>query len=195
MKSIDRPIAGAATDAVREATDQAHKRGLADIAASGLGERWVKSFKQRFYINDGIDAAGIVYSGINFGVVFERGATIHGSPTLWIPLPTTPKKLGRKPLTAKRFSHEVARLFKIRIGGKDYLAAKVNVTKGQAGRVVTRSVAMLKRKAGKSTRTALVPMFVAANSTHIRKRLHIGQIAEQAADRLPQLYADALKDD
>jgi hypothetical protein len=44
-------------------------------------------------------------------------------------------------------------------------------------------------------RQGLVPMFVAVDSTHIRKRLHIGQIAEQAADRLPQLYADALKDD
>ena len=66
-------------------------------------------------------------------------------------------------MTAKRFSHEVGRLFKIRIGGKDYLAAKVNMTKKQAGRVMPRSVAV---RAG-SPFTGLGPVFMKELADHL----------------------------
>jgi hypothetical protein len=192
MRDIEIPMDQAAIDSVREATDIAHKNGQANIAASGLGPRWVKSFKQRFYKNTGLDAAGIVYSTIQFSYVFERGATVRGNPNLWIPLPTTPLKIGGKRMTAKRATHEIGHLFKIVIGGKEFLALRIAVSKGIAkGPVPRMSAAMLKsraRKPRKNETTRLIPMFVGSASITIRKRLNISEIVQRAADQLPDLY-------
>lgn len=199
IKGIEQPIEFAAVDALREATSIAETKGKANVEASGLGPRFVKSLKSRFYINNGLDAAGIVYSAINYSVVFERGAIVKGNPTLWIPLPTTPQKVGGKRLTAKVFGDTIGHLFKIKIGGREYLAAKIAVSKkNSTARIPSLSAAMLRngaRKAGKGQRTRLMPLFMGVQSTSIRKRLHIGQIVEQAADQIPKLYENALKED
>jgi hypothetical protein len=197
MESLSDPMAVAGAATVREATDITHAKGQANIASSGLGPRWVRSFKQRFYLNDGLDAAGIVYSTINFSVVFERGATVKGNPTLWIPLPTTPLKIGGKRVTAKRISDEVGQLFKIELRGKEYLAMKIAVSKRVAtGPLPRMSTAMLKRAAKKPRKgqvTRLIPMFVAASSIRIRDRLRIREIAEETAANMPEMYADKVK--
>jgi hypothetical protein len=193
---MEMPIADAGIAAIKRATDEALARSKADVAASGLGSRWVASFKSRFYENKGLDAAGLIYSRINFGVVFERGATVPGNPTLWIPLQTTPKKLGGKRLTAKVFHEQIGHLFKTKIDGRDYLAARIAVSKRQTtGPLPLLSAAMLKNRAKPKAgqRTRLIPMFVGKSSTTIQKRLHIGEITQAAAARLGEYYAAAIK--
>lgn len=195
MKGISGDIADASRMAVRQAVELAQRRSKADVAASGLGPRWVGSIKSRFYPNNGLDAAGIIYSSIPFSVVFEQGAEIKGNPKLWIPLPTTPPKIGGKRITPKLYAQQGGRLFKVNIRGKDYLAARIATAKGAVGSVQPRSLSMLKRKRGKGQVYSLVPLFVAASSVTLRKRLHIGAITEAAADRLPDLFAAAIKED
>lgn len=200
MVNMRDPMAVAGAAAVKQATQQAWRKGQTNIASAGLGQRWVKSFKHRFYANNGIDAAGIVYSTINFSVVFERGATIHGAPILWIPLQTTPKKLGSKRMTAKRFGEQIAHLFKIQINGKPYLAAKIFVSKRvAAGPVPIMSATTLRnaarRKGGKGMKARLLPLFVGVSSTHIRDRLRIREIVEEASNDIPRFYAEHLKAD
>jgi hypothetical protein len=97
--------------------------------------------------------------------------------------------------TSKSILNKKEPLFKVRIHGKDYLAVDVPVSKGAIGKVLPRSVTQLKRKPGKRQTTRMVPMFVAASATAIKKRLNIGAIAEQEAAKIPQYYADAFKDD
>lgn len=198
MKAIDRPIGTAARAAVKEALQDALTHSKADVLSSGLGQRWAKSFKTKFYKNDGIGAAGIVYSRINYGVVFERGAEVKGKPKLWIPLHTTPKKIGGKRLTAKVFSQQIGHLFKVKIGGREFLAAKIAVSKkAAAGPLPVMSATMLKNRAKPKPgqRTRLIPMFVAAASITIRKRLNIAGIAQKAAAKLPRFFANAIKGD
>ena len=199
MTEIDKPIGTAAQAAIQGALKDALTRGKANIASAGLGQRWVDSLKTRFYKNDGLDAAGIIFSGINFGVVFERGAVIKGNPTLWLPLHTTPKKIGGKRLTAKTFHEQIGQLFMVTFGGKEYLAARIAVSKKASfGPLPLMSAAMLRNRMKpprKGQTTRLVPMFVAQQATTIRKRLHIGQITESAAAKLPKLFAAAIKDE
>jgi hypothetical protein len=199
MTGFADPMATAGAAAVKEATAIAHKRGQAQIAAARLGTRWVQSFKQKFYANDGLDAAGIVYSTINFSVVFERGAVIKGNPTLWIPLPTTPVKYAGKRLTAKVASEQLGFLFKIAIGGREYLAVRVAVSKRTAtGPLPRMTASMLKsraRKPRKGETTRLIPLFVGKKATTIRDRLDIRGIAEDAANQLGALFAQNIRDE
>jgi hypothetical protein len=100
VKEVQRPIAKAATAAVREAGDIAKRVGRASIAASGFSRKWQNALRVNIYPPQGysLRPAAFIYHKIHYAGVFEEGAVIGGQPLLWLPLPTVPLRRGR-PLT------------------------------------------------------------------------------------------------
>lgn len=86
-------ITDAAVAALKEVTQVALTEGRANIASAGkFGPRWTKGFTSRFYKNDGLDAASLIYHKIGYAGIFEEGGSIVGKPLLWLPLRKVPKR-------------------------------------------------------------------------------------------------------
>jgi len=79
-------IEQAQSGAVRDAAALAVKEGRANIASAGFSSRWQKALTSRFYPNEGVDPAALIFHRIPFAGVFERGITISGRPLLWLPI-------------------------------------------------------------------------------------------------------------
>src|SRR5437868_12920194 len=87
-KELQRPIAKAATAAIREAGDIAKRDGRASIAASGFSRKWQNALRVNIYPpqGDSMRPAAFIYHKIRYAAVFEDGAVIGGQPLLWLPL-------------------------------------------------------------------------------------------------------------
>lgn len=103
-EKLMRQIIAAEEGAVQDAGNAAVKEGRANIAAAGFSSRWQSGLVQKFYANkDKGNPAVLIFHRIGFAGVFEHGATIGGSPLLWLPieknLPAgihSPKQYGKK---------------------------------------------------------------------------------------------------
>src|SRR4051812_37062518 len=88
-----RPIARAATLAIKSAAELVKTEGRADIARA-LSQRFANAWRVNVYPKKGTSADAAVYAfhRIPYAALFEEGGTVHGRPTLWLPLPSAPKK-------------------------------------------------------------------------------------------------------
>src|SRR6476646_11057850 len=122
-KEIQRPIAKAATAAVREAGEIAKRDGRASIAASGFSRKWQNALRVNIYPpqGDSLRLAAFIYHKIRYAGVFEEGAVISGQPLLWLPLPTVPLRRGR-PMTPSQYARSIGPLVSVqRPGGPPLL--------------------------------------------------------------------------
>jgi hypothetical protein len=192
-----KPLAEAGSAAMIETAETIKTEGRRDIASAGFGKRWQNALRVDVYPKRGVslNAAALIYHKIPYADVFETGATIRGKPRLWLPLSTTPKKIGRNRMTAERYQKEIGplRLIK-RPGKKPLLAGEMSATTAQirsglAGKV---TLARLRKGSGKvDTRTSgrmFVPLFVGVDSVKLRDRFSIREITKRAADRLGEIY-------
>jgi hypothetical protein len=78
----ERPIAKAATAAVREAAELAKSGGRTSIATAGFSRKWQNALRANVYPpnRDSMRAAALIYHKVPYAEVFERGAVIHGKP-------------------------------------------------------------------------------------------------------------------
>jgi hypothetical protein len=179
-------IAHAATAAMRRVSAEVKTQGAADIARAGFNERWQKALSARAYPENGdaIDPACVVVHRIPYSGVFEDGATIIGSPLLWLPLPSARKYLpaGRAP-TPQRFKQAGLKLISIGSpGGRPLLAVEAQ---GIAGST---------KQGGRTFARALEPVFFGVPSVSITQKFHIAEVCRAAAARLPEFYEQAVKD-
>lgn len=199
MQGFYRPMATAGKNAVQEMAETIKKEGRADIAAAGFSQRWQNTFRVDVYPTGkqvSINSAALIYHKIPYADVFETGATIRGKGKLWIPLKTTPKKIGRKKMTAKLYDDEIGGLFSLKIGGKPYLAAKISVSKAMAKKKTHGKVTLSRLRKGRGAElTRTVPLFVGVDSVKIRDRFSIRQITDRAAARLGDLYIKHMGDE
>jgi hypothetical protein len=159
-------IKRAAKDTITQAGARMLREGRADIAAAGFGGDWVRGLKVAVYpqgTKTSVNSAAYVTHKLGYASVFEHGAEIRGRPLLWVPLPGTPKSISGQPTTAKLYSRHVGKMFLIR---------------GPSGKPV------LARREGKR----LIPLFVGLDAVSIRKRFHIGEIADRIRGDLPQMF-------
>lgn len=195
MRSIQKPIAEAATGAMTSAVAAIKSEGRADIAKAGFGKRWQNTFRVDQYPRRGrvsINAAALVYHKIPYADVFETGATIRGrSGKLWLPLKDTPKKIGRNRMTPQRFVQQVGPLFPIRGTGKLLLGANMAISSRaeKTGRFIKPTLAKLRQGAAGAGLTRAVPLFVGVDSVKLRDRFSLREITDRAAADLPRLYA------
>jgi len=201
-------IAEAATEAVRDAAAKVKRQGRAAIAKAGFSKRWENAFRVDVYPKRGasIDAAAFVHHNIDYAGVFEEGATIAGSPLLWLPLPTAPQRIGRRRMTPRLYVQTVGPLIPIRRPGKrPLLAGRVQATRAGRAKV---TVAQLRRGARDTRRaaantafggragrfaTSVVPLFVGLPSVTIRPRFGLQAIFDQARAGLGAAYVRHLK--
>ena len=184
-------MAAAAQGAIAEAGDMVKAEARADIAAAGLGVGFVKALRVDVYPKgrNSLNATAHVYHKIPYAGVFEEGATIRGRPRLWIALPSTPQRYGRKPMTPELFRKSIGPLSFVKRPGKRPLL----VAKAKKGKNMTKVSLARFRSGGRGEGPFVsVPVFVGVDSVSIRKRLNITGIVRAARDRLPQLYASLI---
>ena len=119
--AAEEPIARAATLAIREAGEEIKQDARAQIGAAGFSRRWQNALRVDHYPRGGetsVNAAAHIWHRIPYARVFEEGATIGGSPFLWLPLSHAPQKIGRFRMTPKRYVDGVGPLQFVRRGGR-----------------------------------------------------------------------------
>jgi len=201
MKSIEGPIADAATNAMREAATIIKAEGRANIRAAGFGPKWANALRVNVYPSPPKSSMGVaayIYHKISYAGVFEEGpTTVRGKPLLWIPLSTTPKKVGGKRMTPAQYIRTIGPLISIQRPGENPLLAGSIATNRRGQRASTKNKVTLSalRRAGQGVATRLVPLFVGVPQVVLQDRFSIFQITERAADRLAELYLKHLNPD
>lgn len=193
------PLARAAKEAVIAAGDIVKREGRADIARAGFSTRWQNALRVEIFpagTKPSANAAAFIYHKIGYAWVFEEGATIRGKPTLWLPLPGAPKRIGRKRVTPALYRQKYGPLVPMKSkSGKKLLGARVRVTEGQAKRKRPRiSQSRLAAGTGGTGVLRTVPLFFGVPQVHLKDRFSIAEICQKARDRLPQLYFQNFRD-
>jgi hypothetical protein len=183
VKEMQRPIAKAATAAVREAGEIAKRDGRASIAAAGFSRKWQNALRVNIYPpqGDSMRPAAFIFHKIRYAGVFEEGAVIGGQPLLWLPLPNVPLRRGR-PMTPSQYTRSIGPLVSVqRPGGSPLLFPKPRSGRGRR----RRAAAGAERE----------PLYVGLSSVAIAKRFNIKGAAQNAAAQLPSLFAKHLRAD
>jgi hypothetical protein len=196
--ALQAPVAAAATASIRAAGDQLKRDARADIAAAGFSSRWQNALRVNIYPKSGnsIEAAAFLYHKIAYADIFEEGGSIRGKPLLWLPLPNTPVKIGSQKMTPALYEAEIGPLRYVSRGGlPPLLVAEQAPTRSKKTKF---SLSSLRRGAaagstGATTRT--VPLFIGLDAVTMAKKFHIQDDAKRAAEALPGLFADNLKDE
>ena len=200
VRRLNRPVAEAATKAMREAGEIAKKEGRATIAAAGFSKRWQNTLRVDVFPSGkkiSVNPAANVYHKIPYAGVFEEGAEIRGKPKLWLPLPSLAvKRVDRKKVTPKLIQTllpSAEKLQTIKRGGKPpLLAVKVRLSKAKAdASQQSITAADIRRGAGKGAkngRVVSVPIFHGLDSVNIRKKFNVYKVCRDVRDRLAQLY-------
>lgn len=174
MAGIVEPIAAAATGAMRDAQDTIKREGRAEMAGAGMSSRFQNGFRVDLYPRSGQSTSAAVhaYHKFSFAGVFEEGATITGSPLLWVPIAENlPKKDGR-PVGIREFRRSGQRMVTMRRrggSGPPVLGAPI----GPDGK--------------------LLPVFVGVPSVQIGKKFDIAGVMDRTASQIEQLYSKNLK--
>lgn len=185
------PIADAASAAMTDAADEIKRLGRADIASAGFSKRWQNALRADVYPKraHSADAAALIHHRIPYADVFEAGANIRGKPLMWVPLPSTPKKIGRKKMSPKLFISEVGKLFPMPSkNGKRLLAANIPDTGRKRTSSARVSLSALRRGASGDGPVKAVPLFMGVPAVTVGKKFSLRQITDRAAAQLPQLY-------
>ncbi|MEY9375072.1 DUF6441 family protein [Rhizobium leguminosarum] len=197
LRETYQPLAEAGQETIQEIADQIKVAGRQDIASAGFSKRWQNALRVDVYPKGkvSLNAAALIYHKIPYADVFESGATIRGKPLLWLPLKSTPKKVGRFRMTADRFMQEIGPLQIVRrAGGKPLLFGKMSVSRNQAesGDLGNVTLAKLRKGAAKTGVIRAVPLFVGVDSVKLRDRFSINEIVDRAVDRMGEVFVQRL---
>ena len=199
MTEGERPIAKAATNAVRDAAELAKSGGRTSIAAAGFSRKWQNALRANVYPRgrDSMRAAALIYHKVPYAEVFEHGAVIHGKPLLWLPLPNAPFGAGGRRIPPSKFRQQIGTpLYTIRQPGKPpMLGANVRMTKARSGKALSLAALRRGRNPGGRGTVQLVPLYVGIDAVTLKKRFAILDAVRQAAARLPDLYLKHFRDD
>lgn len=201
VAAIQAPIAKAATAAIHDAGAEGQTEGRAAIGHAGFSQKWQNALRVNFYPAGGknsMDPAAYLYHKIPYAGVFENGATIAGSPLLWLPLSGVPNKIGALRMTPRNYIANIGPLHSINVPGKaPMLAAYIEGGIGGAGKITLgklRAGGALGRlgvKGGRSQRgrhLISVPIFVGISAVKLRARFGLAAIFEKAAAGVPEKY-------
>lgn len=184
-------MATAATEAMREVGEIAQAAGRASIRAAGgrFGKGWQNALRLQVFPKNGVSlgATAFIYHKIPYAGVFERGATIHGKPIMWVPLKSAPSTIGGRKLTPDQYRVQIGPLTYVKRPGHPPLLVGRIASRTAKGRKVT-SVNLSALKRGSREGGSSVPIFVGIDVARISKRFDIAGAIAQAARNLPILY-------
>ncbi len=196
LKALQKPVATAATAAIREAADTVKTRARAEIAGAGFSIGWQNAFRAQVFPKTGvaINAAAFFTHKIPYFNVFEEGATIAGKPFLWLPTKNVPLGRGKKPLTPKQYIDRVGPLISARGRQGNPILLGQGSRKSGILRATDRAVKVRKNAFKKGSLFGdTVPMFVGIASVTIGKKFDIKSIVKQVSEQLPEIYLRHLK--
>ena len=181
-RELQKPIAKAATAAMKDTGDVAKRTGRSSIASAGFSRKWQNALRVNIYPaqGDSMRPAAFIFHKIRYAGVFEEGAVVRGQPLLGLPLGNVPIRRGR-PMTPSQYVRSVGPLVSVqRPGSPPLLFAKY-----RAKRSRRRAAESLSRR----------PLYIGISSVDIARRFDIKGAAKQAAAQLPALYAKHLRTD
>lgn len=195
VAAMQRPIAEAATGAIREAADIAKVEGRASIAAAGFGRKWQNALRADAFPKKGkvsMRPAALVHHKIPYAGVFENGATISGKPKLWLPISgNLPVARRGAKMTPKRYIAEIGPLQSIKVPGKKpLLVAKAD--RGKRGKAKV-TLAALRRGARGQGNVGSVPLFVGIDAVSIGRKFGVIAAVRRVVGRLGELYLKHLR--
>ena len=179
-RALEKPIAKAATAAMKETGDIAKRGGRSSIAAAGFSRKWQNALRVNIYPPRGesIRPAAFIFHKIRYAGVFEEGAVIAGKPLLWLPLSDVPVRRGR-PMLPSEYARSVGPLVSVQRPGRPSLL----FAKHQPKRRRRRAAESLGRK----------PLYIGLSAVEIAKRFDVRGAAVLAANQLPALYEKHLR--
>jgi hypothetical protein len=194
------PIRTAAELAIEDADRMLLSETRAHMAMRGFSRRFQNATRSRVYIGAqarGALAATFLHHKAPWAGVHEDGATITGSPRMFIPVPGMPERVrGNRRMTVENYRIAgLTPLFPIRgRGGETHLAAKLRVPRGQTRPRITMS--RLRRGAeGRRGEVRAVVLFIGVRQVTIPKSLDVAGVARRVDDELPRLYFRHLRDE
>ena len=203
-------VRDAAARAMVDTVTLVKRDGRGAIAAAGFSKRWQNALRVNVYPTRQrtVDAAAYVYHKIPYAGVFETGATIPGSPYLWLPLDAAPKRAGRNRVTAGNYRELIgAPLFRINRPGKaPLLAAMVPASVARRGgksltpaqlrrgrRTQARGAFSASRRRG-THQTVALPLYVGIRAVRIPKKFNLASVFIRGANTLQAGYARYLEE-
>lgn len=190
FSEMKNPMAVRATTAIDRLGNAIKTIGRANIAAAGFSKRWQNALRVNRYPRKGVSISPAlwIYHAISYAEVFESGATIHGKPLLWIPLSSTPKKIGGRRMTPKLYTQEIGPLTAISPPGHPpLLVAKYQ---GRSGRKKISLAGLRRGQSGDGSKTS-VPIFVGLERVKLRKRFRLRSIFVNETRQLKRYYDGA----
>jgi len=196
ITKMQEPIAKAATAAMNEAGDLVKRDVRAAMGAAGFSTRVQNTFRSQVYPKDkkpSINAAVHFFSKWPEPfALFERGGTVVGKPTLWLPLREVPLGVGKKQLTPEQYIARVGPLIKTRgTGGRQYLLGKI--TRSRVSRATEKSAKLRRPRKGSALKLVNVPLYVGIPSVNIPQKFDARSIIERVRGDIGNLFAKNLK--
>lgn len=200
FREISRPMAKAATLALLDVTVIAKANARAAIASAGFSSKWQNAMRSNVYPNPdkkvySLNAAATVYHRIPYAGVFENGATIPGSPFLWIPFPSVQARYRGRRMSPALFTQEVGPLhFFMSKQGLPTLAAYLPLGSDLAKLTIARFRAGERRRKARGILSVIsVPVFFGINQVLMKQKFKIIPIIKKAKEQLGELYLERIK--
>lgn len=184
VREIQRPMAEAATAALREVAEEAVAKGRQHLGTAGFGAKSQKGFTSKLYPKGGrvasLRGSARIYHKVGYFGVFERGAPISGKPKLWLPLDTVPKGPGGRQLRPREYAAKYGPLRSVNHAGRAPL-------------LVGPPAGLSAFRKGTAQRSRSVPLFVGVSAVKLRDRLDLYGVIDRAADRFGEFYVRNVK--
>lgn len=192
MRDVEKPIARAATAAVKQAAGLIKKEGAAEIKSAGFSQRASRTLRYDLdpERGDSIDISATFKFRVGYFNVFEEGATITGKPLLWVPTENVPFGTRGRRLTPKEYVERVGPLFSARGSSKPMLLGKGSRSSG----ILRASRSSVKVRRSSVRRGTLqgqaVPLFIGVKSITIPKKFDIKGVVRRVSTKIPELYRE-----
>lgn len=175
-----------------------------DVFSEFKSRRLANTWRSKFYKNQGLNAAGVVYTKApHIMDGFERGGTVQSKDGFWlaIPTPSAPKKALGKRITPANFekSTGIKLRFIYKPRGPSLLVADGYRASGGKNPQRFRRIRSLKATKKFGARSSLkgrvtVPIFFLVKKTKLKKRISFAAKARAAQNALPRDIIRAWKD-
>ena len=202
MRAELRDIERAAAAGTREAGRGLKTELRRQVTSAGLGQRLARTWRDRHYPNQRLDAASLVYTKAPQIIrAFDEGAVIRSKSGLWlaIPTPNAPRRgVGGKRINPSHFpEHRFGPLrFVYRRSGPSLLVAedlRASVSRKTGGLRGFRRANERARRTGRGVAT--VVMFLMVPQVRLPKRLDVARAAERWLAKLPALVDQQIRAD
>lgn len=189
LKKAQKPVAVAATAAMREAGEIVRAESRSAFSAIGFGRSAQNAMRAAVTPDRGDSLNPFVDFFLRpaFWSVFEHGAVIAGKPFLWLPTDNVPLGQGRRRLTPRQYRERVGPLTSAR-------GTRVPMLLGTASRATvlraTAKVVRVRKRAVKlgALQGAKMPMFIGIPLVNIRKRVNLEAIVRRVGERIGELF-------